>query len=405
MSDIFSTTAIYSWSSNCYQCLNSIENLVLSMVIETHQTLLPTWQNYIFTPNTYPSFVYRLILNHLSLFLKSADCPLVPFYFPEYRKSGVCDVNLSIWNAIFDAFDVLHTNATLEFPKLPLKTLLDLPLHELIISSDINHWTRKHKTFLSGQFFIFDITQKRLRLRVSVEYTRYPRLCQQLFIDILQTRLIKLQPNVWPHILEDSPPTTAWPDHSMVTAVSESSVWKYYTSRTYREDIQKASIIPVRFTSTVIKTFWMCRMYPNARTLYFRCFSKCIPTKKVLLKYGITSSSTCSLCGLHTDTKRHFLVECRIKWDIWKQVLKEYFPHIGLSSEDIYSSLRKLKVPKNISDSKKYFSVLSTTLYQLWIIYWQHGNDNLHPFSLSQVEPSLQRIITHIERLLQSTEE
>ncbi|KAI8073578.1 hypothetical protein BDF21DRAFT_453820 [Thamnidium elegans] len=69
----------------------------------------------------------------------------------------------------------------------------------------------------------------------------------------------------------------------------------------------------------------------------------------------------------------------------------------------IYESLRKLKIPPGIRNTKKYFSVLSTTIYQLWIIYWQHGNDNLVPYPLFQIELSFLRIITHIERLLHST--
>lgn len=149
----------------------------------------------------------------------------------------------------------------------------------------------------------------------------------------------------------------------------------------------------------------MCKMYPNARTLYYRCFSNCIPTKKVLLKYGQVCSSTCFLCCHHTDSIRHFLVDCDIKWRLWKQVLKQYFPLVGFSSEDIYQSIRYLKVPRSVrlAERKKYFSVLSTTVYQLWIIYWQHGNDKLYPYPLSLLDTTFTRIITHIERLLQST--
>lgn len=191
----------------------------------------------------YPSFVYQLALNHLSLFLKSSRCPLLPFYFPEYCKSSLCDINLSIWHTIFAAFDVLHAKSTLAFSDLPLETLLDLLLYELIILPDSNHWTLKHKTFLGGQFFIFDTVQQRLRLRVVGEYTHHPRLCQQLYTDILQNCLVKLQSTMWPHILEVRPPSSAWSDHSMVTTIFESSVWKYYTSQTFKKDIQTSSLL------------------------------------------------------------------------------------------------------------------------------------------------------------------
>ncbi|KAI8070213.1 hypothetical protein BDF21DRAFT_425215 [Thamnidium elegans] len=140
-----------------------------------HHILQKRWLNYIFSSISYPSFVYQFALNHLSLFLKSSHCPLVPFYFPEYHKNPVCDYNLSVWHAIFEAFDVLHNNSPLAFPKLPLATLLGIPLYKLITPPDDDHWTIRHKNFLSGQFFIFDLAQNRLRLRVINEYTKYPR--------------------------------------------------------------------------------------------------------------------------------------------------------------------------------------------------------------------------------------
>lgn len=175
---------------------------VLDPVIQ-HHILQKRWSNYLFKSALYPSFVYLLALNHLSLFLKSSRCPLVPFYFPEYRNSSVCDISLSIWHTIFDALDVLYATSTLTFPNIPLTTLLDLTLCKIIIPPDNNHWTMKHKKFLNGQFSIFDNVQQRLRLRVLGEYTRYPRLCQQLYTDILQTRLVKPQSTIRPHILEE----------------------------------------------------------------------------------------------------------------------------------------------------------------------------------------------------------
>ncbi|KAI8083589.1 hypothetical protein BDF21DRAFT_487167 [Thamnidium elegans] len=111
---------------------------VLDPVIQ-RRILQKRWLNYIFKSENHPSSVYQLVLNHLSLFLKSSHRPLFPFYFPEYSKSSVCDNNLSIWHTIFEAFDVIHTNSTIGFPKLLLKTLLDLPLYTLIIPSDNNN--------------------------------------------------------------------------------------------------------------------------------------------------------------------------------------------------------------------------------------------------------------------------
>lgn len=87
---------------------------VLDPVIQ-HHILQKRRLNYIFNSISYPSFVYQFALNHILPFLKLSHCPVVPFYFPEYRKSRVCDNKLSIWHAIFDSFDVLHTDSPLRF--------------------------------------------------------------------------------------------------------------------------------------------------------------------------------------------------------------------------------------------------------------------------------------------------
>lgn len=165
----------------------------------------------------------------------------------------------------------------------------------------------------------------------------------------------------------------------------------------------KVSPLSVKHSSSVVKTFWTRLMYPNARTLYFRSISNCLSTKQVLLKYGIVSSSTRSLCGIHTDTTSHFLVYCDIKWPLWKLVLQHYFSTIDISSDSLYKSIRKLQLPPNVCDAKYYFSGISTILYQLWIFYWQHGNDNPSTYPHSQLQPFSLRIITHIEQLFHST--
>lgn len=55
-------------------------------------------------------------------------------------------------------------------------------------------------------FFIFDAAQQCFLLRVPDEYSRYKRLCRQLYQGILHTRSV-LQPAVWSFILNTLPPT------------------------------------------------------------------------------------------------------------------------------------------------------------------------------------------------------
>jgi hypothetical protein len=54
-------------------------------------------------------------------------------------------------------------------------------------------------------------------------------------------------------------------------------------------------------------------MYPQARTVWYRVLSKCVPTRKVIAGFVSTSSSICTLCHFEVDTLRHFLVDCPVK--------------------------------------------------------------------------------------------
>ncbi|KAI8095679.1 hypothetical protein BDF21DRAFT_393991 [Thamnidium elegans] len=53
-------------------------------------------------------------------------------------------------------------------------------------------------------------------------------------------------------------------------------------------------------------------------TLYYYRLSEFVSSKKILLEYGTVISSTCSLYGRNTDSRRHFPVECDIIWRIWE---------------------------------------------------------------------------------------
>jgi hypothetical protein len=296
---------------------------------------------------------------------------------------------------------VLSKGFPLQLSSLPLQTIMELPLHKLLVLIDDSHWTVKHKTFLGQQFFIFDESQDRLRLRVQGEYNRYPRLCAKLFHDILQTRIVELHSCVWPHILE-APPNEmiSWSTHSLVTTVASSTQWKLCSPLVIRQTMQATISTDTQYIPSIIKIFWTCPMYPNARTVYFLCLSKCIPTKKVLVKYGIAPSTICSFCHLQEDSRRHFLVDCPWKWSLWQQLLSHYFPDISISSELLYGSLRYLHIPQKVRDKKSYLSIISTILYALWTLYWQHGIDNPQPCLPSNRQHSFSKIVTQIERLL-----
>lgn len=116
-----------------------------------------------------------------------------------------------------------------------------MPLRNLLIypnAAENYHWTIKHANYTADLFMVFDIAKQRLRLKVHGEYSRFPRLCQSLYQEILIHRTIKLKPFVWQHILES--PTAAtdsiseWQNHPIITSIKINPRWRQFSSQGLR---------------------------------------------------------------------------------------------------------------------------------------------------------------------------
>lgn len=67
------------------------------------------WQNYIFDPLKYPSFLFALMIHHLLLLPLSSDFPFTAaFLDAQYRKLKLFHKNLTIWHYIFELFDYFN---------------------------------------------------------------------------------------------------------------------------------------------------------------------------------------------------------------------------------------------------------------------------------------------------------
>ncbi|KAG0780152.1 hypothetical protein G6F16_012408 [Rhizopus arrhizus] len=381
---------------------------VLNPIIQ-HKLLQKRWLNYLLDPIDYPSFVYPIMANHLSQFKNSQDFPLLPFYNKECRVSPVSPRHLSIWPVIFEMFDYFNDDGKIQMNQVPVPTLLAMPLRHLLTypssqESEYTHWTLKHANYAANLFLTFDISQQRLRLKIQGEYSRFPRLCQSLYNEILVSRNIKLKPFVWSHIV--APPVTnattieEWKMHHLVTTMKSNHRWYQFCPQTLRNRYQITGESMILFGAADIKEFWRTIMYPQARTIFFRTFSKCIPSKDLLFKFTVVSSPICSFCGSTEDSFKHFLVLCAPKQVIWYQVLSHYYPHLYFSPEDLILTLTSLKKPYWVRYCSKYIPIISTILWQQWNSYWSHGTENINPISTIDVNKSIPRIVSLIERLL-----
>ncbi|KAG1453783.1 hypothetical protein G6F46_009061 [Rhizopus delemar] len=367
-----------------------------------HKILQKRWLNYLINPERYHSFVHPYMLQHLSLFNNASEYPWLPLLNSSYRKSVVYSRTLSVWETIFTTMDYFIPTDFNRLPSpIPLLTILQLPLH-MVINVTSDHWSHRHPTFLTSLMFVFDNQQNRLRLRVDGEHSRYPRLYRQLFDDILNRQTVTIQECVWDHILS-APSNQQYPETSQLPLIKSLRMqpkWINFHPRLFRQNFQEMSVVTHRFQRSVIRKFWHSKLHPQARTVYCRTIHKRIPTQTFISKYSPLVSSCCSLCGLADDTFRHFVIDCPRKWEVWLPIISQYFPNYNLSSEILYGALAYLHVPRNIREVQRFFTVIGITHWQLWNMYWHHGNTNTHVIAPQNIQNVTQRIKQLIDALL-----
>jgi hypothetical protein len=124
-----------------------------------HCVLQKRWLNYLIDPVKYPSFVYKLMLQHLSLFDNASLYPHFPLYDADYRCGTIYNSNMSIWTIIFFTFDYFIDRSDFQLANVPIETILAMPLHKILVNINESHWTRKHPSFKALHFLIFDPLQ------------------------------------------------------------------------------------------------------------------------------------------------------------------------------------------------------------------------------------------------------
>ncbi|KAI9346323.1 hypothetical protein BD770DRAFT_180188 [Pilaira anomala] len=122
-----------------------------------------------------------------------------------------------------------------------------------------------------------------------------------------------------------------------------------------------------------LKQFWSPLMLLQTRTLWYRTFSKELPTTSFLHLIGTVESPNCRLCGnSNSDTLEHFLLHCLLKQEIWSSVLLEYFCTPPLTSAEVLATLLTLTPPTTIRRTQipTLYTIAATTHWTIWIHYW-----------------------------------
>lgn len=222
--------------------------------------------------------------HHLSNMVGVIIFAFLPSFFVSTCRKHYLMCPLPIMHSIYKAFD--HFKSRSGFSSLSLANLLLLPLANIFLSIPDSHWLFRHPRFLACGFIIIiiDDATNRLHLWVRGEYLAKPSLCQRLYKDTLQHRVIRLQPFLWDFILQDVPHTTE--DQTTDTLAQQFQhqlLRRQFFSTTFRQLLGLPCSRP-RFPIRVsrLKMFWKADMLQQARVVWYRVLYSKLPTMAYL---------------------------------------------------------------------------------------------------------------------------
>lgn len=221
-------------------------------------------------PSVYPSFVFPVMLDHLSHFQHSSLYPLLPLYDPEYGKSSVLN-KFSIWHIIFEPFDYFQSShdkctgsyyfgsPTPQGHSSRRKFPLDAQTSKFYSWNVLDIWWATTATVHSFTW-IFALS------------TAVSNSGQRFFYN----RTSKLKAFVWPHILAAPTPSLPdkWSTHDLVSRMRLQPLWGQFHPTVFRTYFKQHCTTVHSFLIRNIQQFWRCHMYPQARTVYYRVFSR-----------------------------------------------------------------------------------------------------------------------------------
>jgi hypothetical protein len=149
-------------------------------------------------------------------------------------------------------------------------TTLDMPLYKVLVNINDSHWSRKHPSYPAYRLLIFDNIQNRLRLKVTHEYVRFPRLCDQLYRNILQHKTVNLQPFVWPHIMV--PPrgfSVECVTQTLKAGLTDNIIWNKFAPQQFRQYYQHNVAVDLLFSKRTVKFSGpaQCTLKPEVYTI------------------------------------------------------------------------------------------------------------------------------------------
>jgi hypothetical protein len=353
-----------------------------------HMVLQKKFLEHIFDQSTIDSaknIITPLLFSFLKEIQPQFNEPAISFFVPEFRKH---DINhpTSIIHTMYKAFD--HFQIQYQYSEVPLATLMKFPATHFLQSLPSDYWLRRYPKLTASQVFIYEPEEQFIRLRLPTEFESHPRLLKRLFHDIFDTRLVALQPFVWEFIENNMVYNEEDIDISLAQQLVSNPLWTRFSSKRFRlHNYTGALSRTFRIPQTKMKIFWSATMLLPARNLWYRVLSNKVPHGLIVHLMKIIESSTCVLCREAVDDFKHFVFYCRVKADIWYNILQARFPSVDITLEKILPTLCSLELPSFIplNDAPHYYTIVSTIQYGIWLHYWKQSIDQI-PFDPTKVQ-------------------
>jgi hypothetical protein len=405
--------------------------LILSETNSTNklQPSLPLLRHilkYFCSSKTFPSYRYYLLfpharhshwapstssgnkpfLNIINNFTKAIDA--LPRSFDQCNVSQFTCLSLPLFSVLSSSFPNSHPLATTFNP--PDQLTQDHPGIKKLLVKDVFTFVFENQTLRLRETRT-EFTRFRNLSRLAAQFVRnHQFLLQPFFYNQYQpsSRMlpsaqnnifeINLQPFCNRLVLHHLPEQSTISLRSQRSRTISIKSIKYYKSLLPTVQPPTTTLLPAQW-----KRFWSIPIPLPARTVWYRCIHKKLPTKQRLHQLIPTThqSPLCTVCSLATiEDDFHFLFACPPKLAVWQNIFQTYIQRQYIEPSSIsqllsFSSSLTRDANHPLPEIGIY-QIFACTLLSIWQAHWRLVFDNVS-FSSTNVIASASRLLTRLD--------
>ncbi|OBZ80393.1 hypothetical protein A0J61_11558, partial [Choanephora cucurbitarum] len=117
--------------------------------------------------------------------------------------------------------------------------------------------------------------------------------------------------------------------------------WYDLSNRSFRaslEDVLLQRLVPAD-PPLHWRLFWSLPLRPECPSMWYRIIYDKFHCHESTAHFMPEISPSCSFCNASVENRRHLLVECPVKWELWSLILRTQFPYMDFQPSHIVSAL------------------------------------------------------------------